>query len=36
MQIEHIGSGIYMDRRTRKKYDYEEDAKGERHYFEVA
>jgi hypothetical protein len=27
MQIEHLGSGLYMDRRTRKKYDYEEDAK---------
>jgi len=35
MQIEHLGSGLYMDRRTRKKYDYEEDAKGNRYYFEV-
>ncbi len=35
MQIEHLGSGLYIDRRTRKKYDYEEDAKGNRHYFEV-
>jgi hypothetical protein len=34
-QIEHLGSGLYMDRRTRKKYDYEEDSKGIRHYFEV-
>lgn len=36
MQIEHLGSGLYMDRRTRKRYDYEEDAKQNRHYFEVA
>jgi hypothetical protein len=36
IQIEHLGSGVYIDRRTRKKYDYEEDAKGKRHYFEVA
>jgi hypothetical protein len=35
MQIDHLGSGLYVDRRTRKKYDYEEDAKGNRHYFEV-
>jgi len=35
MQIEHLGSGLYIDRRTRKKYDYEEDTKGTRHYFEV-
>ena len=35
IQIDHIGSGLYIDRRTRKKYDYEEDAKGTRHYFEV-
>ena len=35
MQIEHIGSGLYVDRRTGKKYDYEEDMKGNRHYFEV-
>lgn len=35
MQINHIGSGLYMDRRTTKKYDYEEDAEGKRHYFEV-
>jgi len=36
MQLDHLGSGLYIDRRTRKKYDYEEDAKGKRHYFEVA
>jgi len=35
MQIDHLGSGLYIDRRTMKKYDYEEDAKGRRHYFEV-
>ena len=35
MQIDHLGSGLYIDRRTMKKYDYEEDAKGVRHYFEV-
>jgi len=35
MQSDHLGSGLYIDRRTRKKYDYEEDAKGNRHYFEV-
>ena len=35
MQMEHIGSGLYIDRQTRKKYDYEEDSKGYRHYFEV-
>jgi hypothetical protein len=36
IQIEHLGAGLYIDRRTRKKYDYEEDAKGDRHYFVVA
>ncbi|MGA2785856.1 MAG: hypothetical protein ABSF09_14295 [Candidatus Bathyarchaeia archaeon] len=35
IQVEHMGSGLYIDRRTRKKYDYEEDSTGERHYFEV-
>ena len=35
MQMDHIGSGLYIDRRTRKKYDHEEDVKGGRHYFEV-
>jgi hypothetical protein len=35
MQIDHIGSGLYIDRKTGKKYDYEEDTKGNRHYFEV-
>jgi len=35
MQINHLGSGLYIDRRTGKKYDYEEDAKRRRHYFEV-
>jgi hypothetical protein len=35
IQIEHLGSGLYIDRRTRKKYDYEEDSKGKRHYYEV-
>ena len=35
MQIDHIGSGVYIDRKTGKKYDYEEDMKGTRHYFEV-
>jgi hypothetical protein len=35
MQIEHMGSGLYIDRRTGKKYDYEQDAKGKRRYFEV-
>lgn len=35
MQIDHLGSGLYIDRRTGKKYDYEEDAKGNRHYFEI-
>jgi len=36
MQIDHLGSGLYIDRRTGKKYDYEEDVKGRRHYFEVS
>ena len=35
IQIEHLGSGLYIDRRTRKKYDYEEDSKGKRHYYEL-
>ena len=35
MQISHLGSGLYIDRRTGKKYDYEEDTTGRRHYFEV-
>lgn len=35
MQIDHIGSGLYIDRKTGKRYDYEEDLKGNRHYFEV-
>lgn len=35
MQIEHLGSGLYIDRRTRRKYDYEEDSRRNRHYFEV-
>jgi hypothetical protein len=35
LQMDHVGSGLYIDRRTQKKYDYEEDAKGTRHYFEV-
>ena len=35
MQMDHLGSGLYIDRRTGKKYDYEEDAEGQRHYFEV-
>jgi len=35
MQIDHLGSGLYIDRRTMKKYDYEEDSKGNRHYFEI-
>jgi len=35
MQLDHIGSGIYIDRRTGKKYDYEADMKGKRHYYEV-
>jgi len=35
MQMDHLGSGLYIDRRTSKKYDYEEDAKGYRHYFQV-
>ncbi|HMK83579.1 MAG TPA: hypothetical protein VK503_07655 [Candidatus Bathyarchaeia archaeon] len=35
MQIEHVGSGVYIDRRTRKKYDYEPDKEGNRHYYEV-
>jgi hypothetical protein len=35
MQMDHLGSGLYIDRRTLTKYDYEEDAKGYRHYFEV-
>ena len=36
MQIDHLGSGLYIDRKTGKKYDYEEDMKGNRHYFEVS
>ena len=36
MQLDHLGSGLYIDRRTRKKYDFEEDASGSRHYFEVS
>jgi len=35
MEIDHIGPGVYVDRKTGKKYDYEEDVKGNRHYFEV-
>jgi hypothetical protein len=35
MQIDHLGSGLYIDRRTMKKYDYEEDSKGVRHYYEI-
>ena len=35
MQIDHLGSGLYVDRRSGKKYDYEEDAKGHRHYYEI-
>ena len=35
MQIEHLGSGLYIDRRTRKKYEYEQDTKGKRHYYEL-
>jgi len=35
MDIAHIGSGVYIDRRTGKKYDYEEDEKGVRHYYEL-
>jgi len=35
MQMDHLGSGLYIDRNTLTKYDYEEDAKGYRHYFEV-
>lgn len=35
LQMDHVGSGLYIDRRTQKKYDYEEDSKGTRHYFEV-
>lgn len=35
MQMDHLGSGLYIDRRTLTKYDYEEDAKGYKHYFEV-
>lgn len=35
LQMDHLGSGLYIDRLTQKKYDYEEDAKGARHYFEV-
>ena len=35
MQMDHLGSGLYIDRHTLTKYDYEEDAKGQRHYFEI-
>jgi len=35
MQMAHLGAGLYIDRHTRTKYDYEEDAKGYRHYFEI-
>ena len=35
MQMDHLGSGLYIDRHTLTKYDYEEDAKGYRHYFEI-
>ena len=35
IQTEHMGSGLYIGRRIRKKYDYEQGSKGERHYFEV-
>ena len=35
MQMAHLGSGLYIDRHTSIKYDYEEDAKGYRHYFEI-
>jgi hypothetical protein len=35
MQMDHLGSGLYIDRRTLTKYDYEEDSKGYRHYFAV-
>jgi hypothetical protein len=36
MQMVHLGSGLYIDRHTSKKYDYEEDSKGTRHYYEIA
>jgi hypothetical protein len=36
MQMDHIGSGVYIDRKSGKKYDYEEDGGGQRHYFEVS
>ncbi len=35
LQMVHLGSGLYIDRQTQKKYDYEEDATGTRHYFEI-
>ena len=35
MDMAHIGSGVYIDRRTGKKYDYEEDERGVRHYYEL-
>ena len=36
MQMVHLGSGLYIDQHSRKKYDYEEDSKGNRHYYEIA
>ena len=35
MQMAHLGAGLYVDRHTLTKYDYEEDSKGYRHYFEI-
>jgi len=35
IELDHIGSGICVDRRTGKKYDYEQDTKGNRHYYEI-
>jgi len=35
IKLGHISSGVYVDRRTRKSYDDEQDTKGNRHYYEV-
>ena len=29
LQMDHVGSGLYIDRRTQKKYDYEERRRKE-------
>lgn len=35
MDLRHLGFGIFKDERTGKKYDYEYDSSGEKHYYEM-